>query len=80
MEMTFINICKIYKQFKWVFGFITMVPLGGVGHLALGVIPRLTSSSLCVCVCVCVCIVSIKPLDVGTTKIRYPKVGAIFAI
>jgi hypothetical protein len=48
----------------------------GVGHLALGVIPRLTSSSLCVCVC----IGSVKPLDVGTTKIRDPKVGAIFAI
>jgi hypothetical protein len=43
---------------------------GGGGHLALGVIPRLTSSC-----CVCVCVYRVKPLYAGITKIKDPKVG-----
>ncbi len=74
MEMTFIHICKIYKQFKWVFGFYYHGPYagggGGGGHLALGVIPYFFFFFVRVCVC------RVKPLDVGIPKIMDPKVRA----
>jgi hypothetical protein len=69
MEITFINICKIYKQFKWVFGFYYHGPYGGV-------IWPLVSFRNLLLLCVCVCVYRVKPLNVGITKIMDPKVGA----
>ncbi len=74
--MTFINICKIYKQFKWVFCFYYHGPYVGAGGSFGPWCHSETYYFFFFCVCVCVCVCRVKPLDVGITKTKDPKVGA----